>query len=128
MSKLSPAWWRAVFIIATLAGAGILTAISVRDFRTAALPPGNRPIQSQISDYVSSNACRACHVENYETWHGSFHRTMTQVESPRPLLNGVSQLDYSFHGPEYKGGRCADKFYVRMRSTAGRCGDRQSRR
>src|SRR5689334_2832678 len=116
MSKISPSWWRAVFIIATLAGAGILTAISFRDFRTAALPPENRPIQSQISGYVSSNACRACHLENYESWHGSFHRTMTQVATPASLLDDVSKLDYTFNGREYKGERRGDKFFVRIRS------------
>src|SRR5436305_2797368 len=125
MSKLSPSWWRAVFIIAALAGAGILTTISVRDFRAAAMPPENRPIQSQISGYVSSNACRACHVENYESWHGSFHRTMTQVASPASLLNDVGKLDYSFNGREYKGERRDDKFYVRVRSKGGSYGEPQ---
>jgi hypothetical protein len=119
MSKLSPSWWHAVFIIATLAGAGLLTAISLRDFQTAALPPENRPIQSQISGYVSSNACRACHVENYESWHGSFHRTMTQVATPTSLLDDVSKLDYTFNGREYRGERRGDKFFVRVRPENG---------
>jgi Cytochrome c554 and c-prime len=125
MSKISPSWWRAVFIIATLAGAGILTAISVRDFRTAALPPENRPIQSQISGYVSSNACRACHLENYNSWHGSFHRTMTQVATPASLLDDVSKLDYTFNGREYKGERRGDKFFVRVRPENGDYGEPQ---
>ena len=125
MSKLSPSWWHAVSIIATLAGAGILTAISVRDFQTTALPPENRPIQSQISGYVSSNACRACHVENYESWHGSFHRTMTQVATPGSLLDDVSKLDYTFNGREYKGERRGDKFFVRVRPENGDYGEPQ---
>ena len=125
MSKLSPSWWRAVFIIAALAGAGILTTISVRDFRAAALPPENRPIQSQISGYVSSNACRACHVENYESWHGSFHRTMTQIATPASLLDDVSKLDYTFNGRQYKGERRGDKFFVRVRPENGDYGEPQ---
>jgi hypothetical protein len=125
MSKLSPSWWRAVFIIAVLAGAGVLTAISVRDFRTTALPPGNRPIQSQISGYVSSNACRACHVENYESWHGSFHRTMTQVATSAALPDDVDKLDLTFNGREYKGERRGDKFFVRVRQEGGSYGEPQ---
>jgi hypothetical protein len=125
MSKLSPSWWRSVFIIATLAGAGILTTISVRDFRRAAVPPENRPIQSHISGYVSSDACRACHVENYESWHGSFHRTMTQVATPASLLDDVSKLDYTFNGREYKGERRGDKFFVRVRRENGEYGEPQ---
>jgi Cytochrome c7 and related cytochrome c/Cytochrome c554 and c-prime len=125
MSKLSPSWWRSVFIIVTLSGAGILTAISVRDFRTKALPPENRPIQSQISGYVSSNACQACHLENYESWHGSFHRTMTQVATPASLPDDVSKLDYTFNGREYKGERRGDKFFVRVRPENGDYGEPQ---
>src|SRR6266446_6334783 len=82
MSKLSRSWWHGFLVIATVAGAGILTSISLRDFRTEALPPENRPIQSEISGYATSSACRACHAENYTSWHGSFHRTMTQVATP----------------------------------------------
>src|SRR6476620_12482327 len=125
MSKQSPSWWRTVFIIATLAGAGILTAISVRDFQTASLPPDNRPVQSQIFGYVSSNACRTCHVENYESWHGSFHRTMTQVATPASLLDDESKLDLTFNGREYKGERRGDKFFVRVRPENGDYGEPQ---
>jgi hypothetical protein len=41
-----------------------------------------RPIQAEEDGYVSSNACRACHPAQYEAWHASFHRTMTQVATP----------------------------------------------
>ncbi|MCZ6560865.1 MAG: hypothetical protein O6931_08260, partial [Gammaproteobacteria bacterium] len=32
--------------------------------------------------FVSSTACRACHPGNYQSWHDSFHRTMTQAAVP----------------------------------------------
>jgi hypothetical protein len=38
-----------------------------------------RPIQVAEDGYVSSTACRACHPAQYDAWHGSFHRTMTQL-------------------------------------------------
>jgi hypothetical protein len=125
MAKLSRSWWRGLFVIGAIAGATVLTVISLRDFRAAALPPENRPIQSQISGYVSSNACRACHVENYESWHGSFHRTMTQVATPASLLDDVSKLDLAFNGREYKGERRGDKFFVRVRPENGDYGEPQ---
>jgi Cytochrome c554 and c-prime len=125
MAKLSRSWWRGLFVIGAIAGATVLTVISLRDFRAAALPPENRPIQSQISGYVSSNACRACHVENYESWHGSFHRTMTQVATPASLLDDVSKLDLTFNGREYKGERRGDKFFVRVRPENGDYGEPQ---
>ena len=39
----------------------------------------NRPIQVTGDGYVSSETCQACHPTEYASWHGSFHRTMTQV-------------------------------------------------
>jgi hypothetical protein len=125
MSKRSRSFWHGFFIVATISGVIGLTVTSVRNFRAAALPPENRPIQSQISGYVSSNACRACHVENYESWHGSFHRTMTQVATPASLLDDVSKLDYTFNGREYRGERRGDKFFVRVRPENGNYGEPQ---
>ena len=125
MAKLSRSWWRGLFVIGAIAGATVLSVISLRDFRAAALPPENRPIQSQISGYVSSNACRDCHMENYKSWHGSFHRTMTQVATPASLLDDVSKLDLTFNGREYKGERRGDKFFVRVRPENGDYGEPQ---
>ena len=41
----------------------------------------NRPIQVSADGFVSSQTCKSCHPSEYETWYGSFHRTMTQVAS-----------------------------------------------
>src|SRR5256885_1306337 len=125
MSKLSRSWWHGFLVIATVAGAGILTSISLRDFRTEALPPENRPIQSEISGYATSSACRACHAENYTSWHGSFHRTMTQVATPASVPDDMSKLDLTSNGREYKGERCGDKFFIRVRSEGGSYGEPQ---
>jgi len=125
MSKQSPVWWHGFIISATIAGAGILTSISLRDFRTEALPPENRPIQSGIPGYATSSACRACHVENYTSWHGSFHRTMTQVATPTSLPDDMSKLDLTFDGREYKGERRGDKFFIRVRAEDGTYGEPQ---
>jgi Cytochrome c552/Cytochrome c554 and c-prime len=38
-----------------------------------------RPIQMPTDGYASSQTCRACHPSQYASWHGSYHRTMTQV-------------------------------------------------
>lgn len=40
--------------------------------------PGPGPVQVLRDGYVSSDRCRACHPSQYESWHQSFHRTMTQ--------------------------------------------------
>lgn len=65
---------------------------------SAAIPERDvtfRPIQVQGDGYASSDACRACHPGQYESWRDSFHRTMTQaatLESVRPAFEN-QQID-----------------------------------
>ena len=37
------------------------------------------PQQDKTKGYTSSASCRACHPSQYDSWHKSFHRTMTQL-------------------------------------------------
>ena len=48
--------------------------------------PANRPIQVRSDGYASATQCRACHPSQYESWYGSFHRTMTQLATPQTVL------------------------------------------
>src|SRR5882672_7555596 len=45
-----------------------------------------RPIQVPADGYASSQTCRACHPSQYASWHGSYHRTMTQIATPETVL------------------------------------------
>ena len=49
-------------------------------------PPANRPVQRSFRKYVSSDGCRACHPQAYESWRASYHSTMTQEVSPDTML------------------------------------------
>ena len=40
------------------------------------------PIEVPSDGYVSSAVCRGCHPSNYESWHHSYHRRMTQRIGP----------------------------------------------
>jgi hypothetical protein len=112
-----------LFIVAAIASASVLTLISLRDSRREMPPPENRPITSQTDDYVTSNACRACHPGNYASWHASFHRTMTQVATPASLVGAADQLELSSNGNQYKMERQGNKFFVRRRSLGSDYGD-----
>ncbi len=51
--------------------------------------------------YVGSAACRRCHEEHYESWHRTFHRTMTQEVSARnagAVLGDFSGATYRHAG------------------------------
>ena len=53
--------------------------IAPRGVPEASIP--DRPIQVAEPGDVTSTACRACHPDQYASWHGSYHRTMTQLPS-----------------------------------------------
>jgi len=65
----------------------LLTASIVLGIATLTTQPGatpeieisHRPIQVPDDGFVSSTTCKACHPNEYATWYGSYHRTMTQV-------------------------------------------------
>jgi hypothetical protein len=68
------------------------TAIGFHDPSVPEHQITDRPIQVEDDGYVSSQSCKTCHPSQYETWHASYHRTMTQVATPETVradFNGV---------------------------------------
>ena len=51
-----------------------------REKLQATVPRVGRP-----GGYTTSDTCRSCHPGQYETWHDSYHRTMTQYASPESV-------------------------------------------
>ncbi len=52
-------------------------------------------------DYVTSDACRSCHPAEYDSWHTSYHRSMTEVASTatvRAPWTGELELDGRSYG------------------------------
>jgi len=61
----------------------------------------SRPIQVPGEGFVSSQTCRACHPGQYQSWHRSYHRTMTQLATPDTVaasFDGVT-VDAAAGGP-----------------------------
>src|SRR4051812_11128038 len=46
----------------------------------------------QQNEYVSSANCRSCHPDQYASWHRSFHRTMTQLPSPKTVRGSFDNV------------------------------------
>lgn len=122
MPRLSRSTWQGLLIFAVIVAACSLTFISLRESRQTLEPPGNRPIQSPVANYVTSNACRSCHPGNYESWHASFHRTMTQVATPTSILDLTKPVELSYNNRQYIVERKGEKFFVRMRPMDGEYG------
>ena len=41
--------------------------------------------QKSDDDYVTSTVCRQCHQKQHDSWHASYHRTMTQEATPATI-------------------------------------------
>lgn len=69
--------YASALMIAVLCAAlgSAIAAASVRQ------PSRPSPIRQQGEGFVTSKACRSCHPAQYESWHASFHRSMTQQAS-----------------------------------------------
>jgi formate-dependent nitrite reductase cytochrome c552 subunit len=52
----------------------------------------SRPIQIPTNGYTSSDTCRACHPAQYDAWHRSYHRTMTQVATPETVVADFNNI------------------------------------
>jgi hypothetical protein len=50
----------------------------------------DHPVQRIEDGYASSSACRACHTAQFESWHASYHRTMTQRPSEASVKGDFS--------------------------------------
>jgi hypothetical protein len=68
------------------------------------------PLAQPSQGYTSSTECRACHAEQYASWHASYHRTMTQTASPETvrgnfhdvaLTHGAERIQFSQHGDAF---------------------------
>ena len=71
--------------------AGIVAATMLG--RTPSGPIDDRPIEVHAKGYVGSKSCRSCHPSEHASWHGSFHRTMTQVVSREALQVQFDRLE-----------------------------------
>src|SRR6185503_18947833 len=85
-----------------LAAAGLGAARLVRTERVVEESRvAGRPIQMPDEGFVSSQTCRACHPSQYQSWHRSYHRTMTQIATPEGVaasFDGVP-VDAASGGP-----------------------------
>lgn len=73
-----------------------------------------RPIEVKKEGYTTSSTCRACHPREYATWHHSYHRTMTQIASPRAVISPFKNVKLDWHGRTYHLDQRGDEFWVEM--------------
>jgi hypothetical protein len=100
-------WARRRFIAPLIAAAMIAAAVAwtladrAGAARAAAAAQRNRPLEVTGEGYVSSRACRSCHPQQYQSWHDSYHRTMTQPARPDTVFGAFDGTRLAHAGQDY---------------------------
>ncbi|MEM7409322.1 MAG: multiheme c-type cytochrome [Myxococcota bacterium] len=76
----------------------------------------HRPVAVDEDGYVASETCRACHPSQYETWHASHHRTMTQVVSEDTVIADFDDRRLVHFGREFRFYREGNGFFMEMKA------------
>jgi hypothetical protein len=78
------------------------------------LAPEDVPLEVADDEYRSSGVCRSCHPEQYETWHASYHRTMTQRVTQSSVIGDFDDVRIEFGGDRYALFQDNGKFFGRI--------------
>ncbi len=65
-------------------------------------PPEDRPIEVPDDEYLTSTSCRACHPDQFASWHRSYHRTMTQQVSAETVVADFDDASVAFVPGSYR--------------------------
>ncbi|MDB4474800.1 cytochrome c3 family protein, partial [Opitutaceae bacterium] len=107
-----------VALIAIVWGS-VVTAVGMAHLvQDDSVGPDNRPVAVLDQDFVSSETCRSCHPSNYDSWHASYHRTMTQVASPTTAATDLDGFTQELAGKVYRIFEDGDRYKVQDRETS----------
>lgn len=73
-----------------------------------------QPRLSEEKGFASSKSCRNCHPGEFESWHRTWHRTMTQFPSPETVVGEFDGRELNHRNRRYIVERRGDEFWVRM--------------
>jgi predicted CXXCH cytochrome family protein len=79
----------------------------------AALPKVGGP-----AGYVGSKACQACHEDQFQSWHRSYHRTMTQVALGDAVQANFHDVVLENESTRFKLNQKEGEYWVRMEPLA----------
>src|SRR5437660_3550942 len=68
--------------------------------------------------YVGSKSCRSCHEDQFESWHRSYHRTMTQIAAADTIQADFHNVTLTNEGVRFVLSRTNNEFWVRMERVA----------
>lgn len=104
--KIGPRGWQ--FLLSLLACSGLVVVVLPVEFSQAdenSVSATRPPLPRQLApneNYSSSAVCQKCHFKEYQSWHHSFHRTMTQVASPTNFVGKFDGTQIKAYGLKYR--------------------------
>ena len=75
-------------------------------------PPRAAPADWSAVASVPADACAKCHQDHYDSWHRTFHRTMTRDASPETVKGDFANAVHTYQGLQTKFTRQGDTFYM----------------
>ena len=103
--------YRVIFIVCAVitVGAGVLRSPDVDEALEEDLPG-----QTTVQGFTTSDTCQSCHPAQYDAWHRSYHRTMTQVATPSTVLATFDDIVLEDRGYQYRFDVRDDEIWVEM--------------
>ena len=100
-----------VFIVCAviMLGTGVLWSPDVDEDLKEDLPG-----QVTGRGFTTSVTCQACHPAQYDDWHRSYHRTMTQVVTPSTVLGAFDDIVLEDRGYQYQFERRGDEIWAEL--------------
>jgi len=96
------------------AAAAWLIAVNFRQPPAPETLVTDRPVEMKLNGYVSSQSCRACHPDEYASWHRSYHRSMTQSATPASVLGRFDGQIITAYDRTFRLLRSDDGFWIDM--------------
>src|SRR5262245_45740672 len=69
--------------------------------------------------YETSKPCAMCHPGHFESWHRTFHRTMTQVASAAAVVGDFDDASLDYQGVTSRFTREGDRYFIETLSPDG---------
>lgn len=113
-------WLATAGCVALVGAAAAFTLIEGKSAaRAAEEARRNRPIELAGEGYVSSRECRSCHPQQYQSWHASYHRTMTQPANPETVFGAFDGRTLERSDGSHTLHRRGDDFWITIDDARG---------
>ncbi|MCA9140886.1 MAG: hypothetical protein KDB00_29145 [Planctomycetales bacterium] len=74
----------------------------------------SRPVIERNDGYLGSDSCKECHEDYYQSWHTSYHRTMTQPVTSETAPAAIRGGSVTVKGQTYTFSQRDDDFFVEL--------------